>query len=78
MTSWGCVSSFFVTLPYQLKPYGYDSNDVGFIILCANGLGLIGSVLIGLYVQKTKKYKKVLYFCIIAAILLVAGFLVAV
>lgn len=58
--SWGCVSSFFVTLPWQLKPYGFDANDVGIILLSANGLGLIGSIIVGVYVQKVKKYKNIL------------------
>ena len=54
MTSWGCVSAFFVTLPYQLKPFGYDSTNVGIIVLVSNGLGLLGSIVTGIYVQKTK------------------------
>lgn len=66
---WGCVSAFFVTLPWQLKPFGYTSDDVGIIVLSANGLGLVGCVLVGIYIQKTKKYKTVLLTLVCGATL---------
>lgn len=75
--SWGCVSSFFVTLAWQLKPYGWDSNDVGIILLAANGLGLLGSICVGIYIQKYKKYKKLLMMLITMSTICLGGFWVA-
>lgn len=71
---WGCVSSFFVTIPWQLKPYGFNSNDVAIVLLAANGLGLIGSIFVGIYVQKYKKYKRLLMILIVGATLSVGAF----
>lgn len=71
---WGSTSSFFVTLPWQLKPYGFKSTDVAIVLLCANGLGLVGSIIIGLYVQKVKKYKNVLVLLISGSIVCVGIF----
>ena len=72
--SWGSVSAFFVTLTWQLKPYGYDSNDVGIILLISNGLGLVGSIVMGIYIQKSKKYKKLLMFLIVCSTICVGAF----
>ena len=71
---WGCVSSFFVTLAWQLKPYGFNSNDVGLILLVSNGMGLVGSIIVGIYIQKSKKYKKLLMFLIVCSTICVGAF----
>lgn len=63
--SWGSTSSCFVTMAWQLKLYGFKSSNVAIILLCANGLGLIGSLIIGAYVQRVKIYKKILVILII-------------
>lgn len=74
MCAWGCVSAFFVTLPWMFKPYGFTSSDVGIIVLCANGLGLFSSIIVGLYVQKTKKYRTTLNLLMWTGVLFVGVF----
>lgn len=58
----GTLTSIFITLTYQLNPYGF-SNQAAYIILISNSFGLIGCVLGGLYIKKTKKYKKTVILC---------------
>lgn len=74
MTVWGCISAFFTTLEWQLKPYGHNSTTVGLIVICANGMGLVGCVVFGVYVQNTKKYKRVLTGCLTLGILFLCMF----
>ena len=73
----GVFNSISALVGEVLSRYGYDSNSAGVFGALVIVMGLIGAMLFGLYVDKTKKFKSSLIICtILGSIGIIAMFLV--
>lgn len=69
MMVWGTISSFFVTISWQMNAYGYQSMQIGLIIIFSNSFGMFGCVISGIVLEKYKQYKKTSIVCLISGII---------
>ena len=57
-----------------LDPYGYAPDQVSWLGVALMVTGIISAALIGLYVEKTLKYRRIFWVCSLLGILTTIGF----
>jgi MFS-type transporter involved in bile tolerance (Atg22 family) len=65
MTIRGSIAALFAVFSWYASPFGFDVEQIGIIIMSSTLCGILGCVLAGIFLRRTKKYKLT---CIVSSI----------